>query len=60
MREKLSENHRVRITVLKKHFHREFVEKYAANPEGWTECKHFEVGEEFVTSSKAPWEMMET
>jgi len=53
------ERHQVRITVLKKHFHREFVEKYAANPEGWTECKHFEVGQTFVTSREAPWEMPE-
>ena len=37
------EKHGVRITVLKKHFHQEFVEKYAANPDVWTECKHFEV-----------------
>ncbi len=41
------ERHPVRITVLKKHFHQEFVEKYAANPAAWTECKHFEVGQEF-------------
>jgi len=51
------ERHRVRITVLKKHFHKEFVEKYTTNPECWTECKLFEVGQEFVTSSEAPWEM---
>ena len=51
------ERHQVRITVLKKHFHKEFVEEYAVNPEGWTECKQFEVGREFVTSIEAPWEM---
>ena len=53
------ERHQVRITVLKKHFHKEFVEEYAVNPEGWTECKQFEVGQEFVTSKEAPWEMPE-
>ena len=51
------ERHQVRITVLKKHFHKEFVEKHAADPECWTECKHFNVGQEFVTSREASWEM---
>lgn len=51
------EKHQVRITVLKKHFHGEFVKKYAADPERWTECKHFEVGQQFVTALDAPWEM---
>lgn len=51
------ERHQVRITVLKKHFHKEYVDKYAANPEGWTECTKFEIGQEFVTSMEAPWEM---
>ena len=53
------EKNRVRITVLKKYFHKEFIEKYAAYPEGWTECRHFEVGQEFVTSIEAPWELPE-
>ena len=52
-----TERHPVRITVLKKHFHKEFVEKYAANPEGWTECRELEVGQEFVASGETPWEM---
>ena len=51
--------HQVRITVLKKHFHREFVDKYAAEPERWTECSHFEVGQQFVTALDAPWDMPE-
>lgn len=51
--------HRVRITVLKKHFHKEFVQKYACNPESWTECRHFEEGQEFLTSREAPWKMPE-
>ena len=53
------EKHQVRITVLKKHFHKEFVEKYAFNPAGATICKQFEVGQEFITSIDAPWEMPE-
>jgi uncharacterized repeat protein (TIGR04076 family) len=53
------ERHQVRISVLKKHFHKEFVEQYAAHPEIWTECKQFEVGQEFVTSREAPWAMPE-
>ena len=53
------EEHQVRITVLKKHFHKEFVEKYAPNPEDSTECKQFKVGQQFVTSREAPWEMPE-
>ena len=51
------EKHPVRITVLKKHFHQDFVDKYAANPEGWTECERLEVGQEFTTSKETPWEM---
>lgn len=53
------EKHQVRITVLKKHFHKEFIEKYAVDPENWTECQHFEVGQEFLASGKAPWKMPE-
>ena len=51
--------HQVRITVLKKLFHKEFVEKYAYKPETWNPCSSFEVGQEFVTSADAPWEMPE-
>lgn len=53
------EKHGVRITVLKKHFHEEFVQKYAANPDIWTECKHFEVGQEFEVTGDTPWAMPE-
>jgi uncharacterized repeat protein (TIGR04076 family) len=53
------ERHRVRITVLKKHFHKEFVEKYTEDPAHWTECNQFEVGQQFDTSCDAPWEMPE-
>jgi uncharacterized repeat protein (TIGR04076 family) len=53
------EKHPVRITVLKKHFHQEFVDKYAANPDIWTECKHFEIGQQFEVTGDAPWAMPE-
>ena len=48
---------RVRITVLKKIFNSEFLEKYAADPNSWTECKHFNIGDEYVTDAERPWEM---
>jgi uncharacterized repeat protein (TIGR04076 family) len=53
------QEHQVRITVLKKYFHKGLVEEYAADPERWTECTHFELGQEFVTAKETPWEMPE-
>jgi len=53
------EQHPVRITVLKKHFHGDFVAAYAANPDLWTECKHFAIGQQFEVSGDAPWVMPE-
>ncbi len=47
----------VRITVLRKLFHQDLVDKYAAHPERWKPCDHFEEGEEFVTAKDSPWEM---
>ena len=51
--------HRVKITVLKKLFHQEYVDKYAYKPEIWGPCDHFKLGQQFVTSLEAPWEMPE-
>ncbi len=51
------EKQQVKITVLKKLFHKEFVDKYACNPESWTPCQHFEEGQEFMASKEAPWDM---
>ncbi len=51
------EKHQVKITVLKKLFHKDFVDKYACKPETWTPCRHFEEGQEFMTSKEAPWDM---
>ena len=47
--------HCVRITVLKKTFNAEFVEKYAYNPSKWAPCSRLEEGQEFVTSRDQPW-----
>ncbi|MBN2455523.1 MAG: TIGR04076 family protein [Sedimentisphaerales bacterium] len=47
----------VKITVLKKLFHQDIVDKYAFEPEQWGPCDHFTVGQEFVTSKERPWEM---
>ncbi len=47
--------HRVKITVLQKLFHKEFVEKYAADPAGWKPCQVFNEGDEFITSRDSPW-----
>lgn len=49
--------HQVKITVMKKLFHQDMVEKYAYQPENWSQCSHFELGQEFVTSLESPWEM---
>lgn len=48
--------YQVKITVLKKHFNGEFIKQYKSNPEQWTECQHFEIGQEFITSIEQPWE----
>jgi len=49
--------HQVKITVMKKLFHQDMVDKYAAQPEKWAPCSHFELSQEFVTSLESPWEM---
>ncbi len=51
------EEYSVRITVLRKLFHKDFVDKYAADPENWTPCEHFEEGQEFIVSKQTPWVM---
>lgn len=47
--------HDVRITVLKKLFHKELVRQYASDPPGWGPCDKFEQGDTFVLSGEAPW-----
>ena len=51
--------HSIKITVMKKLYHPDLVEAYAKNPEAWSACTHFEVGDVFVTSKDKPWEMPE-
>ena len=58
MRTKLQQ-HQVKITVLRRLFHQDIVDQYAAHPERWAPCSHFEDGDEFVTSKETPWEMPE-
>ena len=53
------EKHRVKITVMKKLFHEELIQDYAANPEVWTPCTHFKIGDEFITDLERPWDMPE-
>ena len=53
------QKHQVKITVMKKLYNPELVEAYAANPENWTPCTHFEVGDEFITDLERPWDMPE-
>ena len=33
------------------------VEKYAASPEKWSPCTHFNVGDEFITDLERPWDI---
>ena len=49
------ERNRVRITVVKKLHNPELAEKYTDS--GMGPCTHFEIGDQFVVSAEAPWEM---
>jgi len=53
------EKHRVKITVVKKHFHEDLVRDFAANPDAWAPCSHFQIGDEFITDLERPWDMPE-
>ena len=50
--------HKVKITVLRKLFHKDLVEQYT-DTGNWTPCSHFEVGQEFVVPETTPWQMPE-
>ncbi len=50
-----SKDCRVRITVLRKLFHKDFADKYSTGD--WTPCQHFTEGDEFIASKETPWEM---
>lgn len=49
-------NHAVRITVLKKQFNQDLIRTHADNPEKWTACTKFEVGDSFIVAPGAPWD----
>ena len=49
----------VKITVIKKIFNEEFIAECAANPDKWTECTHFKIGDSFITDLEQPWGMPE-
>lgn len=49
----------VRITVLKKHFHDEIILDHADNPETWSPCDKFEVGDVHIVDNSAPWDKPE-
>ncbi len=46
----------VKITVIRKLFHKDLVEKYT-DKGNWTQCSHFEIGQEFRASEAKPWGM---
>jgi len=48
--------HEVRITIVKKLFHHDLIEKYTDTGD-WGPCSHFEVGQEFVVPADRPWDM---
>ena len=47
----------VKITVLKRLFHKDLVDQYTDNPQDWESCQHFKEGQEFSVSEKTPWDM---
>lgn len=51
------ESYSVKITVMKKLYHADLVEQYAQNPETWSPCTHFNVGDVFITEKERPWDM---
>ena len=53
------QKHRVKITVMKKLYNPDMVRDFAANPDSWTPCSHFEIGDEFITDLERPWDMPE-
>ena len=53
------QKHQIRITVVKKTFNEEFIEECAANPDNWSECTHFQVGDVFLTDIERPWDQPE-
>jgi len=51
------ERYDVKITVVKKLFNKDLVDKYTDNPAEWKPCQKFEIGQEFIVSKDEPWNM---
>lgn len=49
--------HPVKITVMKKTYNEDMVKDYAADPDVWAPCGHFNIGDEFITDAGRPWDM---
>lgn len=47
----------VKITVLKRLFHKDLIEKYTDKPKEWVPCDVFKEGQEFIVSENVPWVM---
>ena len=47
---------KVRITVLRKLFHKDLIEQYTDTGD-WGPCSHFCEGQEFIVSEARPWDM---
>ena len=50
------EKYDVKITVLKRLFHKDLVNKYTDNPSAWGPCQKFREGQSWVVSKHTPWE----
>jgi len=48
--------HSVKITVLRKLFHQDLIERYTDSG-NWGPCSHFQEGQEFIVSGQRPWDM---
>jgi len=51
--------HQVRITVLRRQFNKDLIDKYAPNPDGWKPCDRFAENQQFVVPARTPWDMPE-
>jgi uncharacterized repeat protein (TIGR04076 family) len=49
---------KVRITVLRKLYHNDLMERYTDSGD-WGPCSHFDEGQEFVVTAEKPWDMPE-
>lgn len=52
----VEKRYKVRITVLKRLFHKDFMDEYS-DWENKIPCQHFKEGQEFVVSEDTPWVM---